>query len=77
MSIVGILHVVAKTCDNFLQHTSIAGLAHSGNKQNGPFRRLFWLTAFTIMFYISLSQIIVIVEDFFTYPVTTKVSTVR
>ena len=77
MSIVGILRVVGQTWDNFVQHTSIAGLANSGNKQNSPFRRLFWLTAFAIMFYISLSQIVVIVEDFFTYPVTTKVTVVR
>ncbi len=77
MSIVGILRVVVKTWDNFVQLTSIAGLANSGNKQNSPFRRLFWLAAFAIMFYISLSQIIVIVEEFFTYPLTTKVTVVR
>ena len=69
-----ILRVVRKTWEKFLQATSMPGLANAGKEQTSILRRVIWLIAFTIMFYVSLCQIINIVKEYFTYPVTTKVT---
>ena len=74
MNFFQILGVVRRTWDNFLQVTSMPGLANAGKEQTSILRRVIWLIAFTIMFYVSLCQIINIVKEYFTYPVTTKVT---
>ena len=70
----GGVHIIWKTWDEFWQETSIAGLANAGKARKGVLRRLIWLTAFTIMFYFSMSQIIKVVQNYLSYPVTTTVT---
>ena len=66
--------VFKRTWNEFLQETSIAGLANSGKSRNGIVRRIFWQIAFIIMFSISFKQIIEVVKDYFDYPVITTVT---
>ena len=70
----GPLTVLKRTWNEFLQETSIAGLANSGKSRNGTVRKTFWLIAFIIMFSISLKQIVEVVKDYLDYPVTTTVT---
>ena len=70
----GPLTVIKRTWNEFLQETSIAGLANSGKSRNGIIRRIFWQIAFIIMFSISLNQIKNVFEDYLGYPVTTTVT---
>ena len=66
--------VIKRTWDEFLQETSIAGLANSGKSRNGFFRRLMWQLAFGIMFSASFYQLAKVIQDYLTYPVTTTVT---
>ena len=66
--------VLKKTWEEFVQETSIAGLANSGKSRNGFIRRTFWQIAFILMFAITLKQIIEVVKSFYDYPVTTSVT---
>ena len=66
--------VVKTTWEEFVQETSIAGLANSGKTRNGFIRRTFWQIAFIIMFSISLKQIIEVFKSYYEYPVTTSVT---
>ena len=65
--------VIKRTWDEFLQETSIAGLANSGKSRNGFFRRLMWQLAFGIMFSASSYQIVKVIQDYLTYPITSTV----
>ena len=66
--------VVKTTWEEFVQETSIAGLANSGKTRNGFIRRTFWQIAFIIMFNISLKQVIEVFKTYYEYPVTTSVT---
>ena len=66
--------VLKTTWEEFVQETSIAGLANSGKTRNGFIRRTFWQIAFIIMFTISLKQIIEVFKSYYEFPVTTSVT---
>ena len=70
----GPFQIIRRTWDEFLQETSIAGLANSGKSRNGLFRRLMWQLAFGIMFSASFYQLAKVIQDYLTYPVTTTVT---
>ena len=65
--------VLKNTWLEFVQETSIAGLANSGKSRNGIIRRTFWQIAFILMFAVTFKQIIEVFESYFDYPVTISV----
>ena len=70
----GPFQVIKRTWDEFLKETSISGLANSGKSRNGFFRRLMWQLAFGIMFSASSYQIVKVIQDYLTYPITSTVT---
>ena len=68
-----VFQIIWKTWDTFWQETSIPGVVNAGKARTSILRRVIWLAIFGVMFYYSMDQVVNVIDDFLSYPVTTSV----
>ena len=71
----GILDTCWGTWDDFWQSTSISGANNAGKARDYPYiRRIFWIIIFSVCFYFTVTGVISLFVEYYSFPVDYEVS---